>query len=261
MLKLDRPIAFVDVEATGLKFSIDRVVSIAIIILNVDLTREDCWYTLVNPEIPIPPESFEKHGITDDMVQDAPKFREIADEVLIQFEGKDVGGYNAPFDLQMIDEEMVRCGKVLNLEGVRIIDPSMIFKKKEERTLSAAVLFYLNQKMAGAHNAAMDIKSTIDVLLAQVARYDDLPRDAVGLAEWSRHDDRLDLAGKFVRVNGNVVYNFGQSKDEPIESNPGLLTWMLNKDFSSDTKRVARKLIEGIRSNERRGQGTLFEQR
>lgn len=258
MLKLERPIAFVDVEATGLNVTTDRICSAAIIILNEDLSREDVWYSLINPMVPIPAESTEKHGITDAMVKDAPSFPVVAAEILERLERRDLGGYNAPFDLQILDEEFGRCDYVLNLEGIRIIDPGMIFKKKEERTLAAAVKFYLNRKMEGAHNAAFDIKETIDVMLAQLERYTDIPRTSDGLAEWSRHDERLDLAGKFIKVNGKVLYNFGNNKGQTVESNPGLLSWILNKDFSSDTKRIAKRLLGELRATERRAQPSLF---
>jgi len=66
MLKLNRPICFIDLETTGINLSSDRIIEIAIVKVLPDNTRQ-VKRKLINPLIPIPAASSAIHGITDDM--------------------------------------------------------------------------------------------------------------------------------------------------------------------------------------------------
>ena len=102
MLQLKRPIAFIDLETTGVSLSTDRIVEIAIIKLLPDDTRQ-VKRKLINPQMPIPKSSSDIHGITDDMVKDAPTFKQVANEVKVFIEGCDLGGYNSNrFDIPVL---------------------------------------------------------------------------------------------------------------------------------------------------------------
>jgi DNA polymerase-3 subunit epsilon len=244
-LVLTRPIAFTDVEATGTDVVKDRICSVAILKVfpNGDPLQ---FYSLVNPECPIPPESTECHGITDEMVKDAPVFRDIAPDLLELFHGADIGGYNVRnFDMGILYEEGCRCGvEFKSFLEAKVIDPGNIFKKKEERSLTAAMKFYCDLEYKGAHNALADVKATINVLAAQIGRYDDLPLDVGALSKFCEYDDRMDLAGKIVRNKQGVpVYGFGKSKDVPVLEDRGFANWMLDKDFPEQTKAVLRSIL------------------
>ncbi|MGB0917812.1 MAG: exonuclease domain-containing protein, partial [Flavobacteriales bacterium] len=76
MLSLSRPLAFFDLETTGVNVAKDRIVEISIIKLNPDAT-EEVLTLLVNPGMPIPKQSSDIHGITDEKVAGEPPFKEL----------------------------------------------------------------------------------------------------------------------------------------------------------------------------------------
>lgn len=259
-MKLNRPIVSIDFEATGLSVTKDRIISIAASKLRQ--FGEDMagiferFTTLINPTVPISPESTEIHGITDEMVKDAPKFHEKAAELMAFIDGCDLLGFNLlRFDLPILSEELDRCGKILDLKGVNIIDAGNIFKLKETRTLEAAMKFYCDKAHEDAHSADADVQATIEVLHGQLARYPDLGEMTVEqLAVFSRMDDNIDLAGKLVRdKDGDACYNFGDKKGTKVRNDQGLAWWLLGKDFTSDTKRHVKAVLDAINN-----EGKLF---
>lgn len=244
-----KPLVFFDIESTGVDVAKDRIVSICFHrfaefrdIPNARTT----WASLFNPGIPIPPEATECHGITDEMVMFEPDFKDLAETVHAIVRGVDLAGYNLiNFDIPLLWEELYRAGIEWDLAGVRVIDAGNIFKKKEERTLSAAVKFYCGHEHDSAHTADGDVAATVKVLGAQLARYPDLgAMDIDKLAEFSQFDKRADLAGKIVlNEAGDPVYNIGKSKGVRVVDDPGFGIWMLGKDFSEQTKQLLRKLL------------------
>lgn len=245
-----KPLCIFDLETTGVDPAKDRIVSIAIIkVKGIGLGFDPDWVykQQINPGVPIPKESTEKHGITDADVEFYLSFAEIAPDVEAFISGCDLAGYNCiNFDVPLLVEEFYRCEMELRLDGVRIIDACSIFRKKEERTLSAAVKFFCNREMIGAHDAYNDCVATYDVLSAQMQHYPDLKAMNVDqLAEFSKQDDRVDLAGKIVRNKEGVpIYNIGKAKGQPVAGNPSFGNWMLGQDFSQDTKRHLRRLLK-----------------
>src|SRR5690606_40305386 len=73
-LLLKRPLAFFDLETTGVNISVDRIVELSILKVSPDGT-EDVLTMRVNPGIPIPPESSMFHGVYDEDVKDLPSFK------------------------------------------------------------------------------------------------------------------------------------------------------------------------------------------
>ncbi len=246
-LFLSRPLAFFDIESTGTDVAKDRIISLAVKkFFPGDNTITGKW--IVNPGISIPAETAKIHGFTDDIVKDLPRFDAKAREVFELITACDLGGYNLlNFDVPLLYEEFVRCGITWDLTGMRIIDVGNIFKKKEERTLSAAVKFYCHREMVDAHNALADVEATADVLDGQLTAYTDLAAMSVEkLAEFSRFDDRIDLAGKIMRNDqGDAVYNFGKAKGTRVVDDPGFGQWILRNDFTRNTKDVVARLLKG----------------
>jgi DNA polymerase-3 subunit epsilon len=121
-LQLTRPIAFIDLETTGVTVSTDRIVEIAIVKISPDGTKV-VKRKLVNPLMPIPAGSTAVHGISDEMVKDAPSFKQIANEVKQFLENCDLGGYNSNrFDIPMLIEEFLRAGIDFSIEGTKLVD-------------------------------------------------------------------------------------------------------------------------------------------
>jgi DNA polymerase-3 subunit epsilon len=167
-LQISRPIAFIDLETTGVNLSTDRIVEVAIIKILQDGTRQ-VKRKLINPEMLIPQQSIDIHGITDAMVKDAPTFKQAANELKQFIENCDMGGYNSNrFDIPMLMEEFLRIGMTVDLSSRRMIDVQHIFYTMEPRTLSAAFKFYCEKELVGAHSAETDVNATIDVLLSQL---------------------------------------------------------------------------------------------
>ena len=128
-LKLERPLAFFDLETTGVKVGTDRIVQIAIVKLMPDGARQQ-YETLVNPGIPIPPESTRIHGITDLDVAMAPCLEDIAKEILDELAGCDLAGFNClRFDVPLLSEELLRVGHNWDHASLRVVDVQRIFHK------------------------------------------------------------------------------------------------------------------------------------
>src|SRR6187431_1199003 len=171
-LQLTRPIAFIDLETTGVNLSVDRIIEVAIIKILPDNTRQ-VKRKLINPGMPIPPQSTEIHGITNEMVKDAPTFKQAGNELKQFIEGCDLGGYNSKrFDIPMLMEEFLRAGMTVDLSNRKMVDVQHIFYTMEPRTLSAAYKFYCEKELTDAHSAEIDITATVEVLHAQLMKYE-----------------------------------------------------------------------------------------
>ncbi len=233
-ISLTRPLAFIDVETTGLNRNEDRIVELALLVLYPDGRVLD-KVRRFNPEIPIPPEATAVHGISDaDVAGEAP-FRSRARSLVNLLEGCDLAGFNIRgFDLHILLEEFRRCVIPFDLQGRRLIDAQVIFHREEPRDLGAAARFYLQDEHVGAHSARADVRITARVLAAQLARYAELPGDMDGLHAYC--DEIRPFQTEFQRwFSGSELesYVFVRGKHrakrlaEVAASSPDYLDWML----------------------------------
>ena len=117
-LKLDRPLVVFDIESTGVSPRKDRIIELAAIRVEPDGTEtERCW--LLNPTVPIPPETTAIHGITDEIVRACPTFADKAAEIFAFFDGCDVSGFNA--DRFVGTVVSYRAGHTLDCDAVRAL--------------------------------------------------------------------------------------------------------------------------------------------
>lgn len=254
-LSLERPLAIFDLETTGTNITSDRIVEIAIIKVQPDGTEEN-YCKRVNPEMPIPALVSEIHGIYDKDIQDAPTFKELANEIVEFIGDADLAGYNSnKFDIPVLAEELMRAGSDFDISKRRFVDVQNIFHKMEQRTLAAAYLFYCNKSIENAHNALYDAKATWDVLKAQIERYPDIKNDVTYLSEFSKagNYNLLDFAGRLaIDDKGDAIYNFGKHKGRTIKQvaqiEPGYYGWMLDADFPLYTKQCLRREMEKIKA-------------
>tara|TARA_B100000965_G_scaffold368737_1_gene355614 strand:+ start:233 stop:1000 length:768 start_codon:yes stop_codon:yes gene_type:complete len=242
-LNLKKPIVFFDLETTGVDVAKDRIVEISIMKIHPD-GKKEVKTRRVNPEMPIPKESSEIHGIYDEDVKDEPTFRALA-KSLAQFIGNsDLAGFNSnKFDVPLLVEEFLRVGVDFDLENRKLVDVQNIFHKMEQRTLVAAYKFYCDKELINAHSAEADIKATYEVLEAQIEKYDELENDVSFLAEFSQRNRNVDLMGRIVLNDEGVeVFNFGKHKGkavtEILEKQPSYYAWMMDGDFPLYTKKV-----------------------
>ncbi len=242
-------ILFFDLETTGLKSAVDAIVEISMILYH-DKVKVKELTTLVNPGRPIPPEVTEIHGITDEMVAGAPKLSEIISEIVgLLDEANVIGGYNSNrFDVPFLCHELAKNGVTWDWKKKKYVDACDIFKSKEERTLTAAVRFYLGKEHEGAHKAADDVMATADVFFAQLEKYGMSLEDAFEMSSISR---RVDVDGKFaLNDDGKVIINFGAKCMGALASNEkSYVSWMLKTpDFHPDTHRVCKLILGGYLS-------------
>jgi DNA polymerase III subunit epsilon len=249
-LKLTRPIACVDLETTGISVNHDRIVEISIVKIHPDGKRE-IKTRRMNPTIPIPKEASEVHGIYDDDVAGEPTFRELANGVKMFLENCDLCGFNSnKFDFPILTEEFLRVGIEVNFRDRQLVDVQQIFFKKEPRSLSAAYKYYCNKELENAHSAEADASATLEILFAQIDKYDDLEADVEFLGKYSMGDNFLDYSRRIKLLNEQPVFNFGKYKDKPVDEvfrkEPQYYDWMMKGDFALDTKNVVSKLFHQI---------------
>lgn len=242
-LKLAKPIAFFDLETTGVDVATDRIVEISIVKLMPNGDKE-IKTKLINPTIPIPLESSAVHGITDADVADKQTFKEVAKELAKFIEGCDLAGFNSnKFDVPLLAEEFLRADVDFDISKRSLVDVQNIFHKMEQRTLSAAYQFYCSKNLDNAHSAEADTMATYEILEAQIEKYDELKNDVKFLAEFSQRTNNADLIGRIIfDENGKEVFNFGKHKGKLVEHilevEPGYYSWMMNGDFPLYTKKV-----------------------
>lgn len=259
-LNLNRPLAFLDLETTGIKVATDRIVEICILRANTDGTTE--IKTLrINPEMPIPKEVIAIHGITDEDVKDCPTFKQVGRELARFMENCDLAGYNSNhFDIPLLVEEFYRADIDFDLKGRRFIDVQNIFHKMEPRNLFAAYKFYCGKELVNAHSAEADTVATYEILKSQLDKYEHVAvKDRKGnliepvvndvkiLSEFSFSTKWVDLIGHIVYNDKDVeVFNFGKHKgksvSEVFRNEPSYYDWMMKGDFPVSTKKVITSL-------------------
>lgn len=242
-LKLHKPICFFDLETTGVDVAKDRIVEISIFKVYPNGTKESKTW-LVNPEMKIPFQVSQIHGITDEKVANEPTFKELASQVYAMIKDSDLAGFNSDrFDIPLLAEELLRAGVDFDMKNRVSVDVQTIFHKMEERTLSAAYKFYCGQSLENAHSAEADTMATYEILKAQLDRYSDLQNDMKLLSEFTTRRKSVDFAG-FIALNdkGQEIFTFGKHKgalvEKVLEEEPGYFGWIQNADFPLYTKKV-----------------------
>lgn len=240
MLQLTKPLAIIDVETTGTNLSVDRIVEIAIVKISVDGTKT-LKRKLLNPEMAISKTSSDIHGITNEMVKDAPTFKHAANEIKQFLEHCDLGGYNSNrVDIPLLAEEFLRVGLDFDFKTRRLLDVQKIFHMMEQRTLSAAYKFYCNQSLEGAHGAEADAVATWEVLQAQLDKYPQLGHTVESILQCIGEECIVDFARRMIMDNGIEVFNFGKHKGRAVadvlKAEPQYYDWMMKGDFPLHTK-------------------------
>ena len=260
-LKLTKPLVCFDLETTGLDIMHSRVVEISMVRIDPDGT-ETTRTLRINPEMPIPPETTNVHGITDEDVKDCPTFKQASPKIIEFIQGCDLCGFNSNrFDVPLLAEELLRAQ--INLDEIKFseakfIDVQVIYHKLEKRNLAAAYKFYCDKDLENAHTAEADTLATYEVLKGQLDRYPELENDIDFLSTYSSHNMNVDFAGRMVYNDNNVpIFNFGKYKNQPVYEvlsiNPGYYSWFMKSDFPLNTKELLTKIkIEGVNFGQKR---------
>ncbi|NGX50463.1 MAG: DNA polymerase III subunit epsilon [Chlamydiae bacterium] len=210
-----RPI-FYDTETTGVKPDRDRIIEIAA----YDPVRELTFQSLVNPHTPIPPGATAIHNITDEMVQDAPTFAEMAakftafcsDEVVL------IAHNNDAFDKPFLEYEFRR--HEVDLPKWIYID-SLKFARKYRPDLPRHSLQHLREyhgiEANNAHRALDDVIVLYKVFSEMV---DDLSMEAI-----------IEIMNQKKTLR---QMPFGKHRGKPLkEIPPGYVRW-LNENGALD---------------------------
>lgn len=266
-INISKPLIVFDLETTGLDLVNDRIIQISYIKIHPD-GKEERDNIYLNPGKEIPQDVTTLTGISNDDVKDCPSFKDVASELSFTFRNCDFAGFNSNhFDIPMLAEEFLRAGIDFDFSHCRMIDAQTIFHKMERRNLSAAYKFYCGRKMEddfNAHRADQDTEATYRILMGELDMYNPetqadpekhLPNDIDALAEFSKLNDFVDFAGRIVwkeetGKDGNKVrhevFNFGKYKGQPVSDvlkrDPGYFSWILNGDFTYNTKQVLTRI-------------------
>ena len=255
-LNLTRPIAFFDLETTGVNVASDRIVELSFLKILPDGTKE-IKTKRINPGIPIPLQSSLVHGIYDKDVENEPTFKGIAKSLADFLKNCDLAGYNSnKFDIPILAEEFLRAEVDFDVSNRRFVDVQNIFHQMEQRTLKAAYKFYCGKEIINAHSAQADIEATYEVFLAQLEKYQGVEytdkkgvtstpvvNDIKALHDFTNVNKCADLVGRIVfNEQGVEVFNFGKHTGKPVEQvlkdEPSYYAWMMNGDFPLYTKKV-----------------------
>jgi DNA polymerase-3 subunit epsilon len=247
----DKPIVFLDLEATGLSLQDDRIVEIAMIKQTPD-GQEETFTSLINPGISIPEEVVDIHHITNEMVRAAPTLVVIGAKIVDFIGNADLGGYGLTrYDIPLLKNDLKRAGFDWSFEGRRIFDALTIFRKLEKRDLTAAYKFFCGKEIGDAHRAEADTRATCEVFWAQLERYPQIPQDAAALAAYCAEKDPryVDELGRLVWRNGEAAFNFGKHRSMTLRDisnrEPSYLEWLIAGTQTS--KELAKIYSEALR--------------
>lgn len=246
-LKLEKDIVFFDVETTGVDTTTARIVQIATIKYKTDGTVEEKCY-LINPEIHIPQEASEIHGITDEMVADKPTFKQFSKNLRSYFEGCDLGGFNSnSYDINVLNEEFSRAGVGIIDWNPALVDVMLLYRQQYSGKLGEIYKRFFGEELDGAHDALQDCRATVKIL-------DKLLKDSNISCTSEEFDvslqgenERIDFSGKFYKKDGVVYWAFGKHKDKTIietKWDKGYIEWFLNGSFPTDSKEILKQLLK-----------------
>jgi DNA polymerase-3 subunit epsilon len=209
----------------------------------------------LNPTIPIPASSSAIHGIYDDDIRHCPSFEYKAEEIFAFLEDCDLAGYNSNrFDIPLLIEEFLRVGDKYDLSDRKFVDVQNIFHKMEQRTLVAAYKFYCDKELVNAHSAEADVIATLEVLEAQLDKYEELENDVEQLSEFSKGNrNTVDFAGRIaLNEEEEEVFNFGKHKGKKVTdvftNEPSYYHWMIKADFPMYTKQVLTRIYKEMQN-------------
>lgn len=224
-----------DLETTGIDIQKSRILSIAISVLDIELNTIEEFYTLVCPnknpnlyEIELP--ALNVHGITKEMVQDAPTIGDLIPKIKELFADRDILTHNGNnFDIEFLNNEMARVGEYLPVKGRICYDSCELERTYHSNTLSDTYKRLVGTTMEEdglfAHNALSDVKATIEIFKRQSKIYDKLDLDKFF----------METPKRFIKlVDGKYVFAVGKYKErdviEIMEKDTSYIKWVLDSN-------------------------------
>lgn len=255
-LQLKRPLLFFDIESTGLNIVCDSIIELSFVKImpgneeRIKTWRIRPWDYEAQRQRPITPGAQAVHGISDAELTDCPRFCDVIGEVQEWLQDSDLAGFNSSkFDLPMLAEEIERARHYLGLEigidlhQVKMVDVQNIYHIMEPRNLKAAYRFYCGgNDFENAHSAEADTVATYEVLKGELDKYPELKNDVDFLSNFSAKAKTIDYAGRLSWNDAKeAIITFGKHKGktarEVYATEPSYFSWIMNGEFTFDTKR------------------------
>ena len=254
-LKLNRPLLFFDIESTGLNIASDSIIELSFVKVfpggeqRIKTWKIKPWDYETRRQRPISPSASAVNGVKDEDLVDCPRFCDVVDEVVEWIGDSDLAGFNsAKFDLPLLAEEIERVRHYLgrdfniNLHEKKMVDVQNIYHFKEPRNLKAAYRFYCGGDFENAHTAEADTVATYEVLKSQLDMYDDLKNDVDTLSAVGGRPRVVDYAGRLIyNDDKEAIISFGKHKGKTARevylTEPSYFSWIMNGEFTLDTKR------------------------
>ncbi len=183
-------LAFVDLETTGMRAGIDRITEIGVV--TVDARGDDeplaieTWSTLVDPEVPIPPEIQALTRITDAMVRRAPTFSSVAADLAARLAGRVFVAHNARFDHGFLKHAFARTGHAFRTHALCTVKLSRRLDPGADGHGLDAIIARHQLVVAGRHRALGDALALWQFVQALYAT-----RDAADIALETRRILRI----------------------------------------------------------------------
>ncbi len=256
MLKLKRPIVFLDIQTTGRDVRTARIVRLSTLRIAADGT-EELRSHLINPLMPISPGASQFHGIHDYDVHDAKPFVAFAKALNNYLSECDLAGFRIRrFHLKVLRREFELADIDFSLENRAVVDAMQIFHALEPRDFAAAHRRFVGNDFQQHSQPEAVVNAVRAVLGGQLQQNPELPTDPSALERWATgardEGSTLDDGGKFVLSDDGVpIINFGRYRGHTLyemsETDPGYLRWMAGNDsFTDEQRSIAADVAKGV---------------
>ena len=250
-LSLERPLAVIDTESTGLNPDTARIVRISVLRLELD-GRKNLRSELVDPGIPIPRGATAVHGITDDDVAGQPPFKAYARALAQALQDCDLAGFAIErFHLPLLLAEFRRAGVEFSMDNRAVIDVMSIYHRLEPRDFNSAYRIYTGNEDPPDRALGSRSQATLEILLGQLSSSRELPNEPHRLARWASGvpESAADEEGRFTHLDsGELAFNFGKHAGDTvarvIENDPSYVAWVASNDsFSTESRKIAAEAL------------------
>ncbi len=171
--------AIVDIETTGNSYKYGQITEIAVFQHNgIEIT--DSFHTLIKPDMDIPYFITRLTGISNEMVQNAPKFYEVAKQIVEYTAGRTFVAHNVHFDYRFLREEYKRLGYEFFRKTLCTVQLSRKLLPGHASYSLGNICGDLNIEINGRHRADGDALATVKLFEILLSKNDKLNTQRAG---------------------------------------------------------------------------------